>query len=156
MLCGFRFVSPHRACRRRLSSRNDVSVARGNVLLVDHGKTLNPEWIGEPLPIMRREQCGDSWLDEVTPPVPSRSELFRPVLRDVDLTFAQPVAACASASTLLTQEPHKAIPALKINGFPVATEPDDSFRDDDVPPPTLMTLKRSGRPIANPSASAGV
>ncbi|MFO0979781.1 MAG: putative baseplate assembly protein [Planctomycetaceae bacterium] len=127
--------------------RNDVSVARGNVLLVDHGRTLDPEWIGEPMPIMRREQCGDSWLDEVALPTPSRSELFRPVLHDVDLTFAQPVTACATATALLVQEPHKAIPALTVHGFPVATEPDDSFRDDDVPPPTLMTLSDLDDPL---------
>ncbi len=127
--------------------RNDVSIAHGNVILVDHGRTLEPEWIGEPLRAVRRGKCGDSYLDEVPPPVPLRSELFRPTLREVNLTFAESVAACSPASKLLLQEPHKAIPSLQINGFPVATEPEDSYRDDDVPPPTLVRMDDLADPL---------
>lgn len=127
--------------------KTDVSVAHGNVLLVDHGQTLPAEWIGEPLEPMRRKRCGDSYLDEVPPLAPSRSELFRPTLKEQNLTFVEKTEACTPAAKLLVQEPHKAVPELQVHAFPVATEPEDSFRDDTIAPPTLMVLDDLANPL---------
>jgi hypothetical protein len=41
--------------------KHDISVAHGNVLLIDHGVTLAPEWIGEPLPHPEPKVCGASY-----------------------------------------------------------------------------------------------
>lgn len=127
--------------------KSDISVAHGNVLLIDHGYTVEPEWIGEPLTIPLPAKCGASYLDESPPPIPTRVELFRPALREQNLTFAASVTACASATTLLAQEAKDAIPALEVHSFPVATEPADAFRDDNVAPPTLINADDLDDPL---------
>jgi hypothetical protein len=136
--------------------KHDISVAHGNVVLVDHGVTLAAEWIGEPLEVVTRPRCGDSYLDETVTAAPSREELFQPILREQNLTFAEDAEACSSASKLLVQEPHKAVPSLEVHSFPVATEPADAFRDDHVPPPTLMTLDDLTAPLQFLTRLAGM
>lgn len=125
----------------------DISVAHGNVLLIDHGVTLAPEWIREPIPHSEPKVCGASYLNQKTQTQPSRSELFRPKLKEAGLTFAAPVTACSAASMLLQQKPHEALPALQVSGFPTATEPTDAFRDADVPPPTIATFDDVEQPL---------
>ena len=95
----------------------DISVARGNVILVDHGRTVRDEppcqvpdtptvaWCeGEGLP---RESLG-------------RPETVRPSLEGVPLTFAQPLSAQAPASSMLVQDPRRATGQITVTERNVA------------------------------------
>jgi predicted phage baseplate assembly protein len=96
--------------------RENVSVARGNVILADHGKTLEleklePETVPEAETIIR---CGDECHPAETMVRPDR---FRPHLKNASLTFSQPLpAADGPVSGLLTQDPRKAMPQIKLIG----------------------------------------
>jgi hypothetical protein len=78
----------------------DLSVARGNMLLVDHGLSAQ----AEPL----------------QPAIVPTSGSYRPILGSTDLTFAVPyndVNARASAvSTLMVQDPRSALPWITLAG----------------------------------------
>ena len=91
----------------------DVSVARGNVILVDHGRTIQPEELG----IVPEKEAKASCEAEGEPAeiqvVPDR---FRPSLYTTPLTFSQPLTdkdlTTAPATNLLTQDPRKALPQI--------------------------------------------
>lgn len=88
----------------------DVSVARGNVVLVDHGRTVR-----EPLgPVGTIDtlgacSCEGSVVEETVVPAP-----FRPGLTKAPLVFAEPLAPGASASALFRRDPRKALPCLAL------------------------------------------
>lgn len=88
----------------------DVSVARGNVVLVDHGRT-----VGEPLgPVGQTGKvsacsCEGSVIEETI--VPAR---FTPDLKQGPLIFAEPVATGISATALLQRDPQNALPQLSL------------------------------------------
>ncbi len=118
-----------------------ISVAHGNVLLVDHGRMIDePEWLGEVRPPHDVPTCDQTFCHEPLLPEPSRSELFRPVLKESDLTYAETVDLCAPASKIFEQQPDEALPQLDVFGFPAADEPPDAVRDAQVPPPQLVTF----------------
>ncbi|HKA20511.1 MAG TPA: putative baseplate assembly protein [Blastocatellia bacterium] len=117
----------------------NVSVARGNVILVDHGKTQNPEDFG-PVPTVRTEascECVDEAGDiEVIPgrfsPVLSKS----PITYSVKLPKDKPADSFwVAAACLLTQEPRESYPHVWITSQPafdwqnrydlIASGPDD-------------------------------
>lgn len=88
-----------------------VSVARGNVVLADHGRTLDREDLGR-VPVADvesrcEEPCEPAEVAEIAGP-------FAPVLQRGPLTFRQPVPATAAASTLLDQDPRRSLPALTV------------------------------------------
>lgn len=89
-------------------SLSKVSVARGNIILVDHGRTLTPEFLGE-VPseeIKECDECGDkkTYL----------ASRFRPALTYNPLTFSEPIKHNASATaTLYRRDPRQALPAIK-------------------------------------------
>lgn len=85
----------------------DISVARGNVILVDHGKTTH-EALGQVLvkPSVGECECG---AVETT----NLAEKFQPALKTAPLTFSQPIDASLPASLTLHQDPRQAIPQLK-------------------------------------------
>ena len=63
----------------------NISVARGNVILVDHGRTIDPEDLGQ-VPTLRTEavcECADHPGD-----IQTVAGLFRPSLSKTPLTFA--------------------------------------------------------------------
>jgi hypothetical protein len=104
---------------------DDISVARGNVILVDHGRTLQPpEPIGQVPLKMTRAVCdcegepGDITL------IAAR---FEPRLINAPLTFSQPVTfEHASAGQLLLQDARAAVPSIyliSIPGAPDGTQP---------------------------------
>lgn len=100
-------LGPAPDCRELL----DVSVARGNVLLIDHGETLTQP-LG-PVPqqtITAPCECVGR-AGEVTP----RAARFAPTLEARPLTFAQPRAALAPATGLLVQDPRAALPQVLLN-----------------------------------------
>lgn len=70
-----------------------ISVARGNIVLVDHGRTIEPR----PLP-----------------PAPADARAYRPRLRDADVVHAAPYDASGSANAALAQDPHRAIAAVDV------------------------------------------
>ncbi len=117
----------------------EISVARGNIVLVDHGlRTDVPQWIGEVHYASPEKECG---TDDALPPPPhepGRAELLQPVLPG-DLTFAVPVNCDDSARELLAPRVHKALPAVRLFGFPMANEPSDSARAADTAPPVLIS-----------------
>jgi hypothetical protein len=93
-----------------------VSVARGNVILVDNGAT-----IGEPL--------GTVSTDSTAQRCPTECKLgettinpgqFRPTLGQQPLTFSQPLPACSSANALILQDPRQALPRIWLSSVPPA------------------------------------
>jgi hypothetical protein len=123
----------------RCEYHEDVCIARGNVLLVDHGKTIGPEPlgpVGKKKTISHCEKAGRLSDETILP------EQFRPRLRQVPLTFAEPIPTqgCskspaveggariaqrfAPASALLTQKPHRAVPQIKLVSIPPAPDGD--------------------------------
>lgn len=106
----------------------DVCVARGNVVLADHGRTAGREEL---------------------PPIP-RGERYRPRLRLAGLAFAEPydhLAARAgrSAAATLAQRPDAALPAIDLVELSL-----DPLERDGGPPlvPTLEHPPGSGRVYA--------
>jgi hypothetical protein len=95
----------------------DISVARGNVILVDNGKTVIP---AEPLgtvptqsTLERCTECGPS----ETMTVPGQ---FSPSLEATPLTFSEPLPACGCASAFTAQDPRQALPQISLVSIPPA------------------------------------
>ncbi len=93
----------------------NISVARGNVILCDHGETLPEDDLG----IVEREdpdyhcRCVGV-LDEISVrPLP-----FRPSLDEPELTFAMPLLKQGPAAKELVQKPWQAVPALVVESLP--------------------------------------
>ncbi|HEV7405919.1 MAG TPA: putative baseplate assembly protein [Chthoniobacteraceae bacterium] len=87
-----------------------ISVAWGNVVLVDHGATTPEPGPLAPVPwrnVPGACSCEGSVLE--TGRVPGR---FEPTLSMGPLTFSVPLAARAPASSMLTQDPRAALPGL--------------------------------------------
>jgi hypothetical protein len=73
------------------STIDDVTIARGNIVLVDHGQTLDaPEDLGS---------------------VPESGE-FAPVLAQAGLTFREPLDHTASAAKAFARDPRAAVPQI--------------------------------------------
>ncbi|MEH2372464.1 putative baseplate assembly protein [Nostoc sp.] len=93
----------------------DISVARGNVILVDHGRTIDREDLGTVPGKKVRQQC-----EEEGEPIEIlvKSDRFRPQLQKTPLTFRQPLSqknlTQDSATSLLIQDPHQALPHIKL------------------------------------------
>ena len=99
------------------SCLKNVSVARGNVILVDNGRTITP---AEPLGTVSTrsavERCTDCGPTEiVTAPDP-----FRPTLKGTPLTFSEPLPPCGCASALIAQDPRQALPQISLASIPPA------------------------------------
>jgi hypothetical protein len=88
----------------------DISVARGNVILVDHGETLEPEELGTVPEAATTIRCEGEGRPAETVIRPGR---FRPRLKAGPLTFGQPLPTNGPASRLMTQDPHRAMPPIK-------------------------------------------
>ncbi|MFL6215076.1 MAG: putative baseplate assembly protein [Blastocatellia bacterium] len=94
----------------------NVSIALGNCILVDHGRTLAPEDIGEvpATSITGQCECGAAEMTRT----PGR---FRPLLKQAPLTYSEPLDAARAASLMLAQEPRKALPQIQwLIGWPLA------------------------------------
>ena len=127
----------------------NVSVARGNVLLVDHGLAiLPPEELGTvPLDHTQAECDCEGQASEVTYlPGP-----FRPVLRFPGITYRQPLPAddpqnnqWVSAKSLIGQDPRAALPQVLLNEVPAAPDADAAggllplFKFADIEDPTQL------------------
>lgn len=98
----------------------NISVARGNVILVDRGRTIDPEDLKTVVGKDSIALCEGQGkpTESVTVPKP-----FRPKLKYAPLTFSQPLSpqdlAEIPASKLLAQDPRQALPQItKLIGFP--------------------------------------
>jgi predicted phage baseplate assembly protein len=93
----------------------DISVARGNILLVDHGRRVVDEL--NPVEVVEIQQpCEDNCRPEVQLiPAP-----YRPVLSRRDLTFAAPLVTGAAATTQLATDPHQALASIRLQQIPLA------------------------------------
>ena len=89
-----------------------VSVARGNVILVDHGMNT-----GEPLGTVPADSGGERCACDCEPAhtatVPGK---FCPRLKDTPLTFSVPIPPCGCASVLIAQDPRQALPTVSLTG----------------------------------------
>ena len=104
----------------------DISVARGNIVLVDHGRRIDPhDWLGQ-VPLKTNVgacECGAVEVSRV-------AGKFRPALKYAPLTFSQPLVGWLSASAMLNQDPRQALPQImKLIGLPgicsESDKPDD-------------------------------
>jgi hypothetical protein len=92
----------------------DVSLARGNMVLADHGLTLADELLGSvPEPTLFRvlQAAADHCQPGERVPVPPR---FRPHLSGRPLTHAAPYDARVAAQTALHQTVQEALPAIAL------------------------------------------
>ena len=114
----------------------NVSVARGNVILCDHGKTQRPEDLG-PIPVSRTEavcECVDEAGDVQIIPGP-----FPSALRKSPITYCDRLPKdkphWASATSMLMQDPRQALAHVHVTSEPpydwenrydlIASGPDD-------------------------------
>ncbi|HVF09190.1 MAG TPA: putative baseplate assembly protein [Abditibacteriaceae bacterium] len=96
----------------------NVSLARGNAILVDHGRTVGstrwneaPELLGEVGVESMPLSCENAPCPPEVAGVPRR---FRPRLQRAPLTFSEPVPRGASANNPLQQEPRRALPQIAV------------------------------------------
>jgi len=108
----------------------DLAVARGNIVLADHGQrhtTTLP-----PVPQAPFEEFCEGEDDLAD--VPRVAGRYRPVLPFAPLTFAQPLDPHAPATAVVRQDPRAALPAIALDsgGEPWLARPDllDSDLDD--------------------------
>jgi hypothetical protein len=95
----------------------DISVAHGNVILVDHGKTID-ETIDGAVPTQETLgacACDGSVVEMTVVPGP-----FRPILQKAPVTFSQPPSFTLPASAMLMQEPGGALPHATFTSIPAA------------------------------------
>ncbi|SFN69742.1 putative baseplate assembly protein [Nitrosospira briensis] len=96
-------------CRRI----GNMSVARGNVVLVDHGRHVD-EPVGpvETKTIIHECACEGSVTESTM-----MAARFNPALKHAPLTFGEPLPPVAPASALLAQDPRRALPRLRLQEF---------------------------------------
>ena len=99
----------------------DVSVAYGNVILVDHGQHVPDEDLGCVPEERTEEACPDPCLPPEIRIIPG---LYRPRLANTPLTFSQPLPLSAPAAAVLVQDPRQALPWVRLS----------SVRDQDCKP----------------------
>jgi hypothetical protein len=87
----------------------DVSVARGNVILVDHGRPVEEDL--DPVPEEPPRPTCDPCQDVASETVPAR---FEPTLESAPVTFSEPARPTAPASRALAQDPRAALPQLRL------------------------------------------
>lgn len=110
----------------------NVSVARGNVILVDHGKTVRAEDLGVvPVKSSDAECLCEGRPGEISF-TPGR---FEPRLRRTPLTYSEPLSERLPAARSLLQDARKAMPQAHLLSIPPS--PDALIR---IPPPAPEDL----------------
>ena len=94
------------------SCREGISVARGNVILVDSGI-----WVDEALGSVPTRSSSAACPGDCNPPSLTLSAApFHPVLQQRPLGFSQPLPACGCASSATLQDPRLALPQIGLVG----------------------------------------
>lgn len=120
---------------------DNVSVARGNVILVDHGRTLPPEDLGA-VPVKSTEvACDCAGHAGETGYVAGR---FEPRLARTPLTHAARLAPRAPAVRTLTQDARRALPQLRLYAIPPSPEAAPLFELRDLTDPSNR-IEKAGR-----------
>jgi hypothetical protein len=95
----------------------NVCVARGNVILVDHGRDRS-----EPLGTVPTESATQTCPSCCQPAeIQIVSGLFRPVLTQQPLTFSEPLASCGASDSVF-QDPRQALPWISLVSIPPGPE----------------------------------
>jgi hypothetical protein len=90
----------------------DISVALGNIVLVDHGRGVPPETLG-PVPATQEPGCCE--CEGQPADVVVRAARWQPQLASLPLTHGEaPPAPTLPAARSLQQDPHAALPALRL------------------------------------------
>ena len=92
--------------------RENISVARGNVILVDNGASVS-ETLGT-VPTSSTSQTCPTACDP--PDVVLTPARFCPALQQTPLTYSQALPACGCASALIVQDPRQALPSITLTG----------------------------------------
>lgn len=103
----------------------NVSVARGNVLLVDHGRRVADEDLGTVPVAATQVTCLAAGQPSEITQVPGS---FQPLLTQSGVTFSQPLPMNAPAAIQLAQDPRAAIPWIRVRSQP-PTLPTQSITD---------------------------
>ncbi len=92
---------------------DDVTIVKGNIVPVDHGRHTGPEPLG-PVPGVVSPGCCE--CEGQPADVVSTAARFRPVLQKTPLTYRDPVDPSALAASLaLRQDPRQTLPAVSLN-----------------------------------------
>ncbi|MDC8016083.1 putative baseplate assembly protein [Tahibacter soli] len=103
-------------CRRV----DGISVARGNVILVDHGRWIRGEALGCVGSVAASLPCG---CDGSVPESIARPAPFVPALREAPLVYAVAPPSDGPASGALEQDPRRALPRIAIDDGRFAWQP---------------------------------
>lgn len=99
----------------RCEMLEDISVSRGNVVLVDHGRRIVDQELGTVPEVTSLAECKAEGMPAET--IVTSGDL-RPRLEHGPLTFSQPLQADAPASQTLVQDPRKALPQIVLTSAP--------------------------------------
>jgi hypothetical protein len=88
-----------------------ISVARGNVVLVDHGVSTR-ETICTVGTLSTTERCG---CECEAPEVVTTAEVVTPEISQTPLTYSQPWMDCGCACQLLAQDANQAMPSIRVS-----------------------------------------
>jgi hypothetical protein len=117
-----------------------VSVARGNVVLVDEGRTVEeqlPAVEGPPPVVACEGECMPA--ERPSAPRSTRQRLARP-----GLTFAEPLPASAPTAALHERDPAAAVPAVRLHGVGMAEGEPEEWE----PRPDLLASGPDDRHVA--------
>jgi hypothetical protein len=131
----------------KCSILRDISVARGNVILVDHGSTITEDT--PPVPVGETSQdCGCNHLPGEVSLVAGK---FEPMLKWRPLTFGLPYDAKAPASTALVRDPRDAHPDIVLAAIPGGPDGDVPLFDyaDFANPVALISHLTADKPDRN-------
>jgi len=105
----------------------NISIARGNIILADHGRTRKDEDLGT-VPLKKElEHC----LGEGRPADKIRIPgCYRPSFGYAPLTFSQPLETDAPASAMLVQDVRQALPRISLVGIKEKSAPEQEVPTD--------------------------
>ena len=96
----------------------DITVARGNVLLVDHGQTMPPVDLGTVPALLTTAPCDCA---DVPGSVVTIAGPFNPALPRAGLTWRVPADSSLPASAALRRDPRAAEPGVSLTSLPART-----------------------------------
>lgn len=94
---------------------SDISVARGNVVLADHGRTIGQEDLGT---VPEAGAIATCEAEALPAEIINRPAPFRPRLAEVPLTCRQPISAAQPATQMQSQNPRLAMPQVQLSAIP--------------------------------------